>query len=562
MPRTLPRLLLFSFLGLLPCCSNSTPAEPPHYVDVTDASGIDFRHVHGGSGEMYFIETNGSGCGFFDYDLDGDLDLYLVQAGALPGFEAEGPLTNILYRNDGGLHFTDVTDAAGVGDAGYGMGCVMPDIDGDGDQDLFVFNWGENVMYRNDGDGTFTDVTRAAGLQDAGYGGTASFADFDADGDLDLFLGNYVTFRIDEHKPCVHPPLERSYCHPDVYPAQPDRFYRNEGNGRFTEVSREVGITRIDGKALGAVISDVDGDGDLDLFVANDSSPNHLYRNDSTPGRLRFTDISDAANISYDQAGRTQGSMGVDFGDIDNDLDFDLIVTNFMWETNALYVNDGTGMFEDECMRRGIGQVSYLDFGWGTRFFDFDHDGDQDLLVVNGHLHGLVHIYDEAQQYEQPARLFFNDGQGRFENSTRQAGSFFAEKLVARGLALADLDDDGDLDAFITTNNHSVHLLECQGATANHWVGFELHGAGANPDAIGAHLLIQAGGRSQVQEVRGATSFASMNDLRVLFGLGDAAQVEFLEVRWPDGLVERFAVESTDRYHHLEQGEGQPAPPE
>lgn len=549
--------LLGAALGFLPAGCAEEPGAPwPSYVDVTEGSGIDFVHEHGGSGQMYFIETNGSGCVFFDYDQDGDQDLYAVQAGPLPGFEAGGRrYPDALFRNRGGLHFEDVTAAAGVGDEGYGMGAVAGDLDDDGWRDLYVYNWGPNVLYHNRGDGTFADATAAAGVGDPGYAGTACLADFDRDGDLDLFVGNYVEFRIEDHQPCRRPPAERSYCSPDAYAAQPDRLFRNDGGLHFTSVEREAGITRTDGKALGSIAFDADDDGDLDLFVANDSTPNHLYRNDSR-GALQFTDVSEESGASYDRDGRTQGSMGVCAADLDLDLDLDLIVTNLAAEPNALYVNDGRGHFDDEAYARGMGQISFLDFGWGVRFFDWDHDMDQDLLVINGHLHEQVFLYEGAQEYEQSPRLFANEGRGTFSHLGASAGPFFASKLVGRGLAMADLDDDGDLDFFVNMNDHRAQLVACAGRPRGRWVGLALVQPAENRDAIGARVMLTAGGVTQLQEVRAGGSFASQHDPRLLFGLGDSSRVDRLEIRWPDGSREQFEVPSLDRYHELVRGQG------
>ena len=529
------------------------------FVDVTERSGIRFRHVNGASGRMYFIETNGSGLGFFDYDRDGDLDLYLVQGGALPGYPDPGPHTSRLWRNDGGLRFTDVTAQAGCGATVYGTGCLLGDYDGDGWPDVFVYGWGSSALYRNRGDGTFADVTRAAGVADSRYAGAAAWGDFDRDGDLDLFVGNYVKWTLDLHRTCAVPPAEQSYCHPDVFDPEPGILYRNDGDGTFTDVTFQAGIVRRDGKAFGAIASDVDDDGDLDLFVANDSTPNFLYRNDSTPGELLFVDVSDAAGVSYDSNGRTQACMGVDFADIDGDLDSDLVVTNLAMEPNALYVNDGRGVFSDESHERALARVSLIDFGWGVRFLDFDCDGDDDLVVLNGHLHAGVVRHDASQKYAQRARLLLNDGRGRFAPAGAEAGSYFDEFVVGRGLATADLDDDGDLDLAVSTNAHEARLVERTGSGGrggNRWIGLALASSGRNPDAIGARVDVVAGGRTQRRELRGGASWASWHDLRLLYGLGPAAQADLVRIRWPRGELEEFGPLEADRYHRLVKGQG------
>ena len=553
-------------LALLASCGDEpggkrsgAAAEEPGFVDVTDASGVRFRHENGANGQMYFPETNGSGLCCFDYDNDGDLDLYFVQGGSLEGNTGRAPPTSRLYRNDGGMRFTDVTDAAGCGALLYGTGALGGDYDGDGWRDLFVYGLGRNTLYRNRGDGTFEDVTKRAGVGDERYAGAALWADFDRDGDLDLYVGNYVKWSLALHRTCALPPAAKSYCHPDVFEPEPDLLYRNDGDGTFTDVTFTVGITRRDGKALGAVASDVDDDGDLDLFVANDSTPNFLYRNDGKPGELRFTDVSEASSISYDRDGRTQGCMGCDFADIDGDRDFDLIVTNLAMEANALYVNEGSGRFDEQAHARGIGRSSLLDFGWGTRFFDFEDDGDADLLVVNGHLHAGVAAYDASQSYAQKAKLLLNDGKGRFTPAGPEAGPFFRQPLVGRGLALGDLDGDGDLDLAVGTNGHAAVIAERRGRGSAQWIRVALRGSGKNRDAIGARVDVRAGALVQRQEVRGAASFASWQELTLHFGLGAATSAEQVTVRWPDGSHEEFGPLPAARVHALAQGRGKPA---
>jgi len=548
--------------------------EARGWVDVTEGSGLAFRHVNGASGAYYFLETNGSGCGLFDYDNDGDLDAYFAQGGALTGFKEPGPFPSRLFRNDGPgpdgrPRFSDVTEAAHAGALLYATGCCLGDYDGDGWRDVFVYGWGPNVLLRNRGDGTFEDVSKKAGVADARYAGTALYADFDRDGDLDLFVGNYVKWSYALHRSCAVPPAERSYCHPDVFDAETSLLYRNNGDGTFTDVSFPAGINRRDGKTLGALASDVDDDGDLDLFVANDSSPNFLYRNDGKPGTLAFGDASESSALSYDHDGRTQGSMGCDFADVDGDLSPDLAVTNLEMEATALYVNDGHGRFDDQAFQRGIGRPSLLDFGWGLRFLDFDDDADMDLLVVNGHLHPGVVQYEASQRYEQEPKLFLNDGRGRFTVASAgpnapdgkpgdEGGPFLAERLVARGLAMGDLDDDGDLDAIVSMNDHDARLVVRAGRPARRWIGLSLSYEGRNPEAIGARVDLTAGGKRQRQEIRGAQSFASWQDLRLLFGLADQAQAESVVVRWPRGELEEFGPLPAGSYHRLVRGKGKP----
>ncbi len=564
-----PRRLRWS-LGLLAAslasCDDPDDSKPREvaasrvgFVDVTAASGVRFHHENGANGAMYFPETNGAGLGCFDYDGDGDLDLYFVQGGSLEGNTGSSPPTSQLWRNDGGLHFSNVTRTANCGAVLYGTGVLCGDYDGDGWRDLFVYGLGRNTLFRNRGDGTFEDVTAKAGVGDERYAGTALWADFDRDGDLDLYVGNYVKWTLALHRTCALPPAEKSYCHPDVFEAEPDLLYRNNGDGTFTDVTFQVGVVRRDGKALGAIASDVDDDGDLDLFVANDSSPNFLYRNEGKPGELRFSDASESSCISYDRDGRTQGCMGCDFADIDGDLDFDLIVTNLAMEANALYVNEGGGRFDEQAFARGIGRSSVLDFGWGSRFFDFEGDGDQDLVVLNGHLHAGVATYDASQSYAQKPKLLLNDGKGRFTAAGSEAGPLFAQTFVGRGLAAGDLDGDGDLDLALSTNGHDAVIAERSGHGVGRWLRLSLHGRGKNRDAIGARVDVHAGTLLQRQEVRGAASFASWQELTLQFGLAGAAVADRVTVRWPDGTREEFGPLDAGRVHDLEAGHGRAA---
>ena len=549
-------LLLLGAAGCERGGRGGTDAHGSGFVDVTERSGIRFRHVNGASGAFYFIETNGSGLGFFDYDNDGDLDLYLVQGGALPGFkEPAGPFTSRLYRNDSGLRFTDVTDAAGCGATLYGTGCLLGDYDGDGWRDVFVYGFGPNVLYRNRGDGSFEVVTKRAGVGDARYAGAAVRADFDRDGDLDLFVGNYVKWSFELHQTCARPPASAiasptsstpsPTCSTATTATAPSPTSPSSAGSRGATARRSARSPATSTTTATSTCS-----------WPNDSTPNFLYRNDGAPGELRFTDVSESASVAYNRDGATQGWMGVDCADIDGNLSQDLVVTNLQMEPNALYLNDGRGSFDEVSYERGIARPSVIDFGWGVRFLDFDDDGDPDLLVVNGHLHAGVARYDASQKYAQKPRLFLNDGRGRFTLAGAEGGPFLDEELVGRGLATADLDDDGDLDLAIGTNDHDARLIERAGRPARGWIGLELAGSGHDPDAIGARVDVIAGGRTQRQEVRGGASWASWNDLRLLFGLGDATSAERVVVRWPLGRIETFGPLAAGRYHRLVEGSG------
>jgi len=513
------RSVLAAALWLLPA---PTAAEV-QFVDATAAAGIAFHHRHGGTGEKYPMETMGSGVVFFDYDADGWLDLYFVNS-AGPG---------ALYRNKGDGTYADATALAGVADSGYGLGCAAADYDGDGDLDLYITCYGPNILYRNEGDGTFTDATAAAkvaGPQMANPGmstGTA-FADHDADGDLDLFVGNYAEFRPALHKPCIRGEGIAVYCGPEAFAPQRDVFYRNDGNGTFTDIADEVGLLPAAAKELGAFFIDYDQDRDPDLYVAGDRSPNLLYRNDGG----HFAEVGALAGVAYNDMGKPLAGMGVDVGDYDNDGLFDFLVTNYQWETNSLYRNLGNGFFADITFQSGLGVPSLQFLAWGTFFFDYDNDGDRDIFVANGHLDDNIERFD-AVTYEQQNQVFRNDGRGRFEDMSNLVGPGLLLKQVSRGAAMGDYDNDGDLDVAVTNNNQPAVLLRNDGGNANHWLSLRLVG-----DLVGAEVRVTAGDLMQVDVVRTGSSYMCQSALRPFFGLGDRTLVDELEIRWPSGKVQ------------------------
>ena len=530
------------------------------YVDVTAAAGIDVLHRHGGTGRKYYIETVPPGACWFDYDNDGWLDVYFVQSGPLPGAprDASSPHSRLL-RNRGDGTFVDVTERAGVlNAAGYGNGCTAGDYDNDGDEDLYVTNFGPSVLYRNNGDGTFTDVTDEAGVRNGLYATSAAWADYDNDGRLDLFVATYVDFTMDDQKFCGDiRKNRRSYCHPDAYGGLPDVLYHNEGNGRFKDVAKEAGVWDPNGKGLGAVWFDMDNDGDLDLYVANDATPDALYRND---GNGRFTDLTFLSGTCCSEDGLPQSGMGTDAGDADGDGFLDLFVTNLSNETNELYHNlKGTGAFSIDTYRAGLGDVSLLSSGWGTAFFDFDNDGDQDLVVTNGHPMDDIELDSDIITYAQRPFLFENLGDGTYREIGRQTGAYFRGTDVGRGLAVADYDNDGDLDILFTPNNRKATLLRNDGGgAAGHWITIRLQGVRANRDAIGARVAVTAGGRRQIADVRSGSSYLSQNDMRLHFGLGKSERVDSIEIRWPvrGRAIEKVGPVAADQFLTIREGKG------
>jgi hypothetical protein len=544
----------------VPAAAEGTSVAPVRFADVTAESGIDFLHSHGGTGRKYYLETVPPGACWLDFDSDGWMDLYLVQSGPLPGSpRTPGQWQSRLYRNQGNGTFIDVTGKAGVGNAtGYGNGCTAGDYDNDGDADLYVTNFGPSILYRNNGDGTFTDVTGPAGVRNGLYAASAAWADYDNDGRLDLFVANYVDFTMDDQKYCGDIRLKRrSYCHPDAYEGLPDALYHNEGGGRFKEVSRVSGIWDPNGKGLGVVWFDYDADGDMDLYVANDATPNTLYRND---GNGRFTDLTLVSGACCNEDGKPESGMGVDAGDADGDGWVDLFVTNLSNETNELYHNmGGKGLFAVDTFPAGLGEISILMTGWGTDLFDYDNDGDLDIVVTNGHPMDDIGEVSDILTYAQRPFLFENLGRGTFREMGREMGGYFAGTHVGRGLATADYDNDGDRDVVFAPSNAKTTLLRNDGGSrAGHWMTLRLVGVKSNHDAIGARVVLTAGGRRQVGEVRSGSSYLSQNDMRLHFGLGVAERVDSIEIRWPTKArqIEKIGSEPADRFVTIREGDG------
>jgi hypothetical protein len=525
------------------------PESNVQFKDVTTEAGIQFRHVHGGSGEKYFVETMGSGAAFLDYDNDGDQDLYLVNSSILPGFESEEIPRNLLFRNEGDGTFTDITDGAGVGDTGYGMGAAVGDVNNDGYLDIYVTNFGPNLLYRNNGNGTFTDIAQEAGVADTLWGTSAAFADVDGDGFLDLYVCNYVDFTFQNHKFCSDAFKKyRSYCHPDQYNGVPDLLYRNNGDGTFSDVTSAAGIYSMKGKGLGVVPFDYDNDGDFDLYIANDSVRNFLYQNN---GDGTFSDVALLTGTSHNEEGKTEAGMGTDFGDYDNDGFFDLFVTNLDQETNTLYHNEGGDHFTDASYLSGLGKPSLIYVGWGTNFFDYDNDGDADLFITNGHTDTFL-----TYTYSQRDLLFSNNGDGIFVDFSITSGEYFKTAKVGRGTAIADYDNDGDVDLFITNSNDTPNLLRNDGGGQHNWLIVKTVGTKSNRDGIGARIKVITGDLIQMDEVKSGSSYLCQNDLRLHFGLGKRKKVDGLEIRWPSGLVETYGKTEVNQILVVVEGEG------
>ena len=517
------------FLTILPLL---VVAEP-YFRDVTTEMQLDFLHINGFSDERRLVETMGSGGALFDFDNDGDLDLYLVQGNSLSPERTNSIIpTNRLYRNDAGV-FVDITESAKAGDTGYGLGAVAADYNGDGHRDLYVTNLGKNVLYRNNGDGTFTDITEQAQVECSSLSASAAFADIDRDGDLDLYVCNYVEYSLETDIPCYFKNELRIYCGPNEYHGIADVLYRNNGDGTFTDITKLAGVYQPTTRGLGVVFTDVNNDRWIDIYVANDMSPNTLFINQ---GDGTFREEGVARGVAYNGDGIANGSMGVDAADYDNDGDIDLWVTNFSLEANCLMQNDGTGYFEDVTFDIGLADPSFYPLGFGTRFIDVDNDGWLDILVGNGHIWDNVEKIDPKLSYAQPVQLFRNQ-YGEFIDWTTEAG-LKATSYVVRGMLFGDIDTDGDVDVILCQSNRPAVILRNEIGNKNNWVSLNLVGTKGNIDAIGAQVQLIAGGNTFLREVICGASYLSGNDLRLNFGLRNITSVDSLQIRWHDGIIQ------------------------
>jgi len=509
-------------------------AEEPRFEEAAGDLGVDFVHRHFGTGEKYMPENMGSGVAVFDADGDGRLDLYFVEGAPLRGAEPDEAATNRLFHQQPDGKFEDVTERSGAGDRGYGMGASFGDVDGDGDLDLYVTNFGANKLYENRGDGTFEDVTDRAGVGHEAWSVGAGFFDAEGDGDLDLFVVGYVDFAYDNHKFCGNAKLKiRAYCHPDVYEALPDVFYRNQGDGRFTEVSRAAGvIPSPDAKGLGVAMADFDGDGHQDVFVANDSTMNHLYLGD---GEGRFRESALLAGVGFGGSGKAEAGMGIEFGDLDGDGRAELFLTHLDRETNTLYRPVGEGLYTDATEAAGLGRPSLPWVAFGVVFLDHDADGDLDVFVTNGHIIDNIELFDASRSHRQPAQLFDNRG-GKFVEVSGRLG--LDEPLVGRGAARGDLDGDGRPDLVVTQNGDRALVLLARGP-AGRSLTLELEGRESNPQGYGAVVELAVGDRRQVRPVLSSSSYLSQGAPELHFGLGEAEKADELVIRWPSGKIDR-----------------------
>jgi hypothetical protein len=532
-----------------------SPADPlPAFEEIPpSASGISWVHVAGLSPMMNEPETMGAGCAFLDYDNDGWMDIYLVNSGPCDFYTPPRPLHNALYHNNRDGTFTDVTEKAGVPGNAYGMGVAVGDYDADGFPDLYVTQYPHSILYHNNGDGTFTDVTAKAGVAAPGWSASAAWFDYDNDGRLDLFVCQYVG--LDTSIWCGNKLTgERWYCRPTVYKPTPSWLFHNNGDGTFTDVSKETGIAQSPGKALGVVAADINNDGWMDLFVGDDTDPNFLWAN---RGKGRFEEIGAFSGVGYNAFGLARSGMGVDAADYDQDGWIDLFISVVDREMFALYRNQGNEIFTDVAPAYGIASLTFLRAGMAVKFFDYDNDGNPDLLFNNGHPELNVAKIVPGITYEQPMMLLRNTGQG-FQDVSKQSGPIFSKLIAGRGLAVGDFDNDGSVDALAAVGDGAPILLRNNAGRQNHWLGVRLIGRKCNIDAVGAKLTYRSGDFQRACYKFGGGSYLSAHDPRIVLGLGQRTKIDWLEVKWPQpgGTTERFTDLPIDRYITIVEGEG------
>jgi enediyne biosynthesis protein E4 len=543
-------------LGPLGLVSRGAPdaAGSIVFTDATAGAGIQFKHQSGATGKKYLPETMGAGCAFLDFDGDGWQDLLLVNSRSWSA-KAGAKTIPALYHNNHNGTFTDVTRGSGLDVELYGLGVAAADYDNDGKVDVYLTALGGNKLFRNLGGGKFQDVTARAGVQDGGFSTSAAFFDYDKDGKLDLFVCNYVDWSIEKDLYCTLDGKNKSYCTPESYKGQSPSLYRNRGDGTFENATERAGLKNPSSKALGVTVLDYDGDSWPDLFVANDTQPNKLYRN---KGNGTFTDVGMAAGVAYSEAGVARAGMGVDAADYDGSGRPSLIIGNFSNEMMALYHNEGTGLFIDEAPTSAIGQATLLNLTFSCFFFDYDLDGLLDIFGANGHVADDINTVQPKVQYAQPPHLFRNLGQKRFEPVGSKMGPAFQKAAVGRGAAFGDFDNDGDLDLLLMANDGPARLLRNDGGNRNHFLRVRTVGTASNRDGIGAKVTVTlpSGGRSWAV-VKTGSSYCSQSELPLIFGLGGAAKVTRLEVAWPSGKQDVLTDVAAGQVVTVEEGKGQ-----
>ena len=523
---------------LLPFNSQSSDAvnQLPEFVDVTDEAGINFIHNSGAFGEKYLPETMGTGCAFIDYDNDNWQDLLLVNGKDWEGHPTGKSQTMSLYRNNGNGEFVDVTKKAGLDAPLYGMGVAVADYDNDGDADFYISCLEDDRLFQNQGDGTFRDVTLEAGISNPGFGTSCAWFDYNRDGNLDLYVANYVEWTIETDIFCTLDGTNKSYCTPESYKGQSSRLFKNRGDGTFADVTRIARIEDSESKSLGVCIFDFDDDGFPDIFEANDTQPNKLYRNN---GDGTFIEMGMIAGIAYSENGVATGAMGIDAGDYDGSGRESLVIGNFSNEMINLYHHEGDFFIDDAPVAR-IGSPSLLTLTFGCFFLDFDLDGRLDIFAANGHVENEINAVQSEVTYAQPPHLFRNLGKGTFTDVVMRVGSDLSNPIVGRGAAYGDIDNDGDWDLLVTTSNGAAHLYRNDGGNDNNWIKLKLNGTKSNRDGIGAKITIRTDSGMQTRNIKSGCSYGSQNELSAIFGVGDDTQINAIEVAWPSGAVDRL----------------------
>jgi enediyne biosynthesis protein E4 len=544
-------------VGLV-CATVLRAAEGPAPIvlrDVTQETGITFVHTDGGSGRRYIVESVSAGLALLDYDGDGLVDIYFLNGSPLPGTpEPETPPRNALYRNLGGFRFQDVTEEAGVGDTGYGLGICVGDYNNDGYPDIYLNNFGPNVLYRNNGDGTFTDVTAEAGVGNGDMvGAGACFLDIDGDGHLDLYVSNYIDFTFDRHQ-VRHVSGHPAYVGPMVYGPVADTLFRNNGDGTFTDISVQSGVAAHRGTGMGIICADYNDDGHTDVIVGNDAMGNFVLRNDGTG---RFDEVGLLSGLAYDLHGVGHGTMGVEAGDFNNDGRLDFYMTSYQKQWAVLYRNLGQGMFEDVTHSTKAGTGTYPQVTWGIGMIDFNNDGYRDLFIACGHLQDTVDLWDDTTSYEARNILLANTGRGTFEDVSARSGDGMAVRRSSRGAVFEDLDNDGRIDAVILNARGLPTVLRNESPVQNHWIQVRLRGKESNRDGIGARIQLTAGGMTQVSEVHSGRGYQSHYGMHPHFGLGSRSRIDRLEVRWIGGGTDVLENVAVDRVLEITQGETQ-----
>jgi hypothetical protein len=529
----------------------SAPASPVIFTDVTAAAGITFTHNSGRAGQKLLPETLGSGAAFFDADGDGWLDVLLINS---KDWTPHGRRSlSALYRNNGHGGFTDITAGSGLDVEMYGIGVAIGDYDNDGRDDVYVTAVDGDRLFHNDGHGKFHDVTKSAGIANTSFGTSVAWIDYDKDGLLDLFVANYVQWTPNGDLRCSLDGTTKSYCTPESYKGVASKLYHNLGGGRFEDVSHKAGVDDPTSKSLGITVLDYDGDGWPDLFVANDTQPNKLYRNNRNG---TFTDVATGAGVAFSEEGVARGAMGADSADYDRSGRPHLLVGNFSNQMLGLYHNEGHGLFVDDAPKSIVGRASLLSLSFGVFFFDYDLDGRPDIFAANGHLEEEIGRAQPKIQYREPPLLFHNLGERRFENVSGEVGSQFSRPIVARGAAYGDYDRDGDLDLLVTTNHGPAYLFRNDGGNANNWISVRTKGVTSNRDGIGAVVRIESASGRQWSMVRSGSSYASQSDLAVTFGLGRDPVVTSLVVEWPSGTKDRITSVAPRQFLTVEEGKG------